>query len=204
MAAKNGDEKLNLALFDFDGTITKTDSFRELLVYSFGHTRLLIAGICLCPWLICSLLGLISTHTCKQKFLAWFYKGMTVNKFNNKAESYVAKRLHKLIRPAAMKRILWHLQQGDKVIIVSASFEEYLKLWCKQHDLDCIASKMEQNDGEFTGKILGKNCWGPEKVVRIKMAVNLQDYKTIYAYGDTRGDKEMLSIAHEKYWRPFN
>jgi len=48
-----------------------------------------------------------------------------------------------------------------------------------------------------TGKFLSKNCYGIEKANKVKEAYNLSDYDYIYAYGDTRGDKELLELADE-------
>jgi len=47
------------------------------------------------------------------------------------------------------------------------------------------------------------NCNGKEKVSRIKEAFNLADFETVYAYGDSSGDKEMLAIATHAHFRPF-
>ena len=44
---------------------------------------------------------------------------------------------------------------------------------------------------------------GAEKVNRIKEKYTLDEYEYIYAYGDSRGDKEMLTIAHEQHYKPF-
>ena len=50
----------------------------------------------------------------------------------------------------------------------------------------------------------GENCSGPEKIRRIKEILNLQDFDKIYAFGNSKGDKEMLSIADHKFFKFFN
>ena len=47
------------------------------------------------------------------------------------------------------------------------------------------------------------NCHGKEKVRRINEAFNLADYSSVYAYGDTPGDRYMLAIANYKFYKPF-
>ena len=42
---------------------------------------------------------------------------------------------------------------------------------------------------------------GAEKARRIAERYPLDRYTTIYAYGDTSEDREMLSLAHKKYYR---
>ena len=44
-----------------------------------------------------------------------------------------------------------------------------------------------------------------EKGNRVKEAYNLDDYSHIYAYayGDSRGDKELLGLADKSFYKPF-
>ena len=62
---------------------------------------------------------------------------------------------------------------------------------------------LEIDDKIITGKTFQRNCYGPEKVKRIREKYNLSNYKYIYAYGNSRGDYEMLSIANESHYKPF-
>jgi HAD superfamily phosphoserine phosphatase-like hydrolase len=89
------------------------------------------------------------------------------------------------------------------VAVVSASAENWVKPWCDKHNLICIGTKLQVKDNQLTGKILGKNCHGPEKVCRIKENFNLSQFDEIIAYGDTAGDKEMLDMADLKHYKPF-
>ena len=55
--------------------------------------------------------------------------------------------------------------------------------------------------GNISGKLEGANCYGEEKVRRIKewfQTYGVPEY--IYAYGDTKGDIPMLTMANEGYW----
>lgn len=194
---------MRLALFDFDCTITTHDSFREFLIFSFGYRALFLASLRLFPWLLAYLLGIVKNDICKQKFVRHYFKGMTTEQFDALAIKFVKKKLNHMINPRALKRMLWHLQNNDKIVVVSASFEEYLSHWCSQHQVELIGTKLGSDSGSLTGNIDGKNCWGIEKVNRIKQKYNLEDYSCIFAYGDSRGDKEMLEIAHEKHFRSF-
>ncbi|GAG97863.1 unnamed protein product, partial [marine sediment metagenome] len=51
--------------------------------------------------------------------------------------------------------------------------------------------------------LLPRNCYGIEKVNRVQETYTLSQYEYIYAYGDSHGDKEMLSIANERYYKNF-
>jgi len=84
-----------------------------------------------------------------------------------------------------------------------ASLECYLKAWCSKNDIDLISTMLEVKKNRITGKLAGKNCYGNEKLNRIKEKYNLSEYNSIYVYGDSKGDKQMLDIADKKYFRAF-
>ena len=80
-----------------------------------------------------------------------------------------------------MKKIIWHQEQGHKVVVVSASMECWLKKWCEKYSIDLIATRLEIQDGKLTGKFATKNCYGPEKANRIKEVYDLSQFDYIYA-----------------------
>jgi len=194
---------MKLALFDFDGTITTHDSYREFLLFSFGKMRFITGILRVSPWLLAYLLRLVSNQTAKEKVTEVFFAGMSRADFDKHASAFVKQKLNSMIRPAAMKKILWHMQQKHRIIVVSASFSDFLKFWCEQHQPELISTNLEENGGVLTGRFATPNCYGPEKVKRLKEHLQLDQYETIYAYGDSRGDREMLEIAHEKGFRVF-
>lgn len=100
-------------------------------------------------------------------------------------------------------KIEWHQSQGHHVVVVSASLECWLRPWCEQNTLELIATRLDITDGKVSGRLLSKNCYGIEKANRIKEKFDLNQFDTVYAYGDSRGDKEMLDLAHEKHYKPF-
>jgi phosphoserine phosphatase len=63
---------------------------------------------------------------------------------------------------------------------------------------------VEVIDGRITGRFKTKNCYGPEKVNRIKAVLKgpREDYE-IFAFGDSRGDREMLNFADQGFFKPF-
>ncbi len=192
-----------LALFDFDGTITTHDSFREFLLFSFGRKLFLRKTIRVAPWIAGFVCGLMARERAKEKVCQSFFGGMKVNCFSELAQNFCENRLEQMVRPAAMSRLAWHQKLGHRVILVSASLTDYLRFWCSRHNIELISTRLEQSNGTLTGRFATPNCWGPEKVRRIRELLATEDYEMIYAYGDSRGDKEMLGIAHEKGFRIF-
>jgi len=194
---------MNIALLDFDGTITTDDSLIKFIRFVVGDIKFILGMAILSPMIIAYKLKLIPNYKAKQYMLSYFFKGMTEQKFIQVANLYSLKHIDTILRPKAMDKIAWHKEQGHKVVIVSASIECWLKPWCDKHDLDLIATKLEIKDSTVTGKFLSKNCYGIEKANRIQEQYNLDDYDHIYAYGDSRGDKELLALADESFYKPF-
>jgi phosphatidylglycerophosphatase C len=192
---------MKIAFFDFDGTITKKDSFIEFIKFAVGKKKFIKGLIILSPILILYKLKIISNYKAKQKVISYFFKGYNKSQFQNIAKEFSLKIIDKIIKPEMLEKIKWHKLQGHKIIIVSASLECYLKPWCDKNDLDIIATKLEFKNNIFTGNLETKNCYGKEKVNRIKQKYDLNQFNYIYAYGDSKGDKEMLSIANKKFYK---
>ena len=194
---------MKLTLFDFDGTITTDDSLLKFIRFVVGDRRFLLGLVVLSPMLVLYKFKLIPNYKAKQYMLSWFFKGMSKDAFLKVANEYSLVHIDKILRPKAIEKINWHKNQGHKVVVVSASIECWLRPWCEKNGLELIATKLEIKDDIVTGKLLSKNCYGVEKVNRIKEIYNLKDFEYIYSYGDSSGDKQMLELAHEKFYKPF-
>jgi phosphoserine phosphatase len=62
---------------------------------------------------------------------------------------------------------------------------------------------MEIEDGRITGRLSGRNCYGPEKVERLEEVLGKLDNYLVYAYGDSKGDRELLAVADHGFFRHF-
>ena len=192
-----------ISFFDFDGTITTDDSLLKFIRFVVGDRRFLLGLVVLSPMLVLYKFKLIPNYKAKQYMLSWFFKGMSKDAFLKVANEYSLVHIDKILRPKAIEKINWHKNQGHKVVVVSASIECWLRPWCEKNGLELIATKLEIKDDIVTGKLLSKNCYGVEKANRIKEIYNLKDFEYIYSYGDSIGDKQMLELAHEKFYKPF-
>lgn len=192
-----------IAFFDFDGTITTKDTMLELIKFSNGKAAYYFGMIKLSPHLIALKLKFISATKAKEKMLAHFFGGDNLNTFNEKCKRFSKNILPLLIRPLAINKIKEHLNNNHEVVVVSASAENWVSLWCLQNNIEYIATRLEVTDDKITGKLSGPNCNGEEKVNRIKDKYILSEYSTIYCYGDTKGDKPMLQLATFASYKPF-
>lgn len=196
-------EKPVVAAFDFDGTLTYRDTLFPFLMHSAGPARFAGHVLGLIPTLAGYGLGVIPNDIAKQRVLARFFAGTHIDTLRDKAEHFAEHELPGLIRPEAARRFDWHKQQGHRCIVISASLELYVRHWAQQAGFDdVLASRLEtMADGRVTGNLMGKNCFGAEKVRRLEELLGARSGYTLYAYGDSRGDKELLSCADHAYFQ---
>lgn len=192
-----------VAFFDFDHTITTKDSFLDFIEYTKGKKALYKAIMIHLFMVIGYKLGLVSGTVLKERFLTYFFKGITVEDFRNNGKEYVRLRLPQIINTKALDRIQYHKRKGHEIVVVTASIDYWVLPWINAQELKLISTQMEVKDGKLTGKIKGVNCNGKEKVNQIKKKYNLQDLKDTYGYGDSNGDKEMLQIVKHSFYRCF-
>jgi HAD superfamily phosphoserine phosphatase-like hydrolase len=79
----------------------------------------------------------------------------------------------------------------------------YLEPWINKNGLDyCLSSSLETDtENKVTGQLLGGNCYGEEKVKRIKKLIQeIGTPSKTYAYGNSKGDIPMLNFVDEGYW----
>lgn len=195
--------KKRLVLFDFDGTITTKDTFLEFIKFYHGTFRFYAGFLMISPWMALMTLKLLPNYKAKEKALSWFFRNESENIFREKCARFCSTIVPTLVRPKALKEIREHQAGGAKVIVVSASAENWVRPWCEQHDIECLATKLEVINNKITGRISGFNCYGREKENRIRACYDLKDYGEIIAYGDSGGDLEMLALAQQQHYKPF-
>jgi len=192
---------MNLALFDFDGTITWKDMFTDFILFAVEHKRILFGRIFLIPVLIAYKLRILSASRTREIAAGFAFRGRRFTDIQSLGRIFTNEVIPQYIRPEAFRKIQWHKSQGDKIVIVSASLDVYLKHWCNNNELELICTELEVKNGLITGKYYYGDCSGKEKAKRILKNYNIEDHKIIYAYGDTTEDNEMLDLANIKYFR---
>lgn len=192
-----------IAFFDFDGTVTKTDSLLEMGKFLHGEMGLYIRLISCLPTITGFKLEIFDRQRSKETVMKAFFGGLPLLDFTYRCHAFSETVIPRMIRPEALDRIKWHQKCGHRVVLVSASPENWLKGWCHGFGIECIATILEICDERVTGRIQGKNCHGQEKVRRIKEKYDLEGFEVIHAYGDSQSDMPMLGIAKHPHYRPF-
>ena len=189
-----------IVAFDFDGTLTTKDTLLAFIRYAKGSTRFWLGFLRYAPQLVLMKLGLYPNWKAKQKVFAHFFKGMTIEAFDDLCQRFAHDNLH-LLRSQGIKTLMQAQDDGAEVVIVSASIDNWVQPFFA--DVTVLGTQIEVENGLLTGRFLTNNCYGQEKVNRILARYpNREDYH-LTAYGDSRGDKELLAFADEPHYKVF-
>ncbi|WEN15625.1 HAD-IB family hydrolase [Rhodanobacter sp. AS-Z3] len=191
---------MNLALFDFDGTITTREMFSDFMHFAVTPRRLASGRLLLAPVVMGYKLGLVSSNVIRSRAARFGFRGVPLARLDHAGERFAREVLPGVLRTQAMERIAWHKAQGDQVVVVSGGLDVYLRHWCRQQELGLICSELDVVDGHLSGRYRGLQCVGAEKPRRVLERYNPADFGCVYAYGDTSEDLDLLGIADRKYF----
>jgi HAD superfamily hydrolase (TIGR01490 family) len=192
---------LSAAFFDVDGTLLRGNIVQHYLDLAIQNRPYLCQ-----IWIILSfvlripmylLLDSINRSIFNQVFYS-NYCHFTVDKCQKWSQKYFKKKLRYTIFSAAKERVDWHQKRGDQVVFVTGSLDfivaplaEFLAV---SH---IIATRLQVEQGFYTGEILGQPLSGSEKAKAIKQFCVQEkiDLRQSYAYGDSKADLKMLEIV---------
>lgn len=199
--------KKKIYCFDFDGTLTTSDTLLEFIKYAKGRGRFLMVFLMYSPLLVLMKLHLYPNWKAKQRIFAHLFAGMRIEKFDALCCGFAEESQH-LLRPKGITLLHEALVAGAQVFIVSASIDNWVRPFFDIRNLkgvQVLGTQIEVEDGKLTGNFKSNNCYGKEKVHRIAEALKSferSEYE-IEAFGDSRGDKEMLAFADKGHFKPF-
>jgi HAD superfamily hydrolase (TIGR01490 family) len=189
--------------FDFDGTLTRKDTFLEFIRFVKGKRAFFTGFLLYCPLLILCLLKIYPRWKAKQKLFGYFFSGMPVTEFAGYGEKFCS-TINGILRPGVLETIADYRQKNAAIYIVSASVDYWISPWCRSAGIECIATKVEADaQGLLTGKFLTKNCYGQEKVNRLTEKEPARATYILHAYGDSRGDKQLIEYADKGWYNKF-
>ena len=189
-----------LYAFDFDGTLTTRDTLLVFIRYACGTSSFAVGFLRHAHLLVLMKLHLYPNWKAKQRIFSYFFKGMDLEAFDSLCQHFADDNRH-LLRPEGIQTLQQAKAEGAEVLIVSASIDNWVQPFFP--DANVLGTKVEVVDGCLTGRFLTKNFYGQEKVNRILALYPDRNTYHLIAYGDSRGDKELLSFADEPHFKPF-
>lgn len=189
-----------IAVFDFDGTLTRRDSFPAFARFSLGWRRLLGAILYEAPWLVAWRLGLIPGGKAKERLFGRLFKGMPIVEFDRLGLEF-ASRIVRMEREDTVAILQRDVDEHVPVYIVTASIRNWVVPWATAYGVtDVIATEAEVDaSGRLTGKFATPNCHGDEKPRRLTAVIGTLSGYDITAYGDSAGDDALLAAANRPH-----
>ena len=187
-------KKVNIVVFDFDGTLSASDSNLEFGRYCFRHS--------IRPWI----------------FLPLFIVGMVAHLLNRHSiwarqimRCFVTPKMVKKFAPVViqehkMRRFGWAKSQvskehdaGNVCVLISAGPDYLVPGLVADMGFDVILTSHMMTQKPWKYKFM---CWGPNKVVALNKWANKNKIipHIVRAYGDSKSDKYIMDMADTEIW----
>ena len=187
-------KKVNVVLFDFDGTLSWPDSNFAFEMYCMRYS--------VRPWLC----------------MPWFVFGVIARLFCPKSVCW-RQNMRRFITPEILRRHLpaftgqhrqnrfgWAAEQisaeraaGNKVLLVTASPDYLIEPLVNDMCFDAVICSKMESKRPWTYKFF---CWGDNKVVAVNKWAkeNGCTPHVVRAYSDSKSDIPMMKMADEQIW----
>jgi len=135
------------------------------------------------------------------EFSAFQFKPLADNTINDLMQwrkQYLAEKIDPIMLPAARELIAKHRQQGDTLLIITATNQFITAPIAESLDIPhLIATEAEMIDGVYTGKVAGTPSYQQGKVIRLEKW--LKEHKLTlegsYFYSDSHNDLPLLQLV---------
>lgn len=194
-----------VAAFDFDGTLTYSDTLIPFLRFAFGTKKTFFKLLKILPRLSLFLFGALTRQEAKELIMTSFLKDYPLDRIEELGEKFAKGPMLLHLKKEAVDRFYWHKNQGHTCVLISANLSFFIYPWAEQMGFNHkIASKAAVDlQKRMTGKLDGPNCYGKVKTERLQALLGPKKNYILYAYGDSRGDKELLELADFPFYRTF-
>jgi len=135
------------------------------------------------------------------EFSAFQFKPLADNSIadlNRWRQQYLAEKINPIMLPAARELIAKHQQQGDTLLIITATNRFITAPIAKALAIPhLIATEAEMVDGVYTGKVAGTPSYQQGKVTRLNVWLKEQKLTLAgsYFYSDSHNDLPLLKLV---------
>ena len=196
------------AFFDVDGTLIPEPSLERRFFHAVRQSRAIPIG---------------NYFRWVQEALRLLPKGIAAMVNGNKRHwsrvrcDQVSRQMEAIVFfEEGMERVAWHARQGHKIVLVSGMPEALARMVARAveceleargagTELIVCATRMEERNGKWTGRLLGRAMYGEEKSRAVKRIAQEQriDRQGSHAYGNALLDRPMLAaVGHAHVVNP--
>lgn len=191
-----------IAVFDVDFTLTKRETQVELLRFLIkrkpANLRYLpnsmMAGLLY-------ILKIYDEKRSKEQNLK-LLRGISAEALDELAHDFFDETIKPLLYIDGLKAIRRHHKEGMRIILSSASPEFYVNQFERSPFIEkAMGSRFEITDGIFTGKMLGANNKGEEKINRLMeyLGDTPIDWEYSVMYSDSLSDKPLMDYMGQAF-----
>jgi len=192
------DTKNYVAFFDIDDTIIRMNSSKALV---YGARK---NGLMSFPSFIKAVYQVVLYKLKLKDAIETIHKmgswvaGIHVDEFNKMVEEINKTIIISAIRPEIIEEIRVHKEQNAEIAILSSAVSAICYPLADFLGIDkVLCSELETENGRFTGRPVGKFCFGEEKLVRLKEYCfnNNHSIQEAYYYADSIDDLPVLACV---------
>ena len=191
--------KSDLAIFDLDNTILNGDSDYSMINYLIDINLLdKNAKLKNDEFILNYKHGQLDFNQ-YTNFALKPYIGMTQNEINEVIHPFVEEIIEPMINIFALKLLHEHYENGDKILLASATNELIVKPIAERLEIkNVIATKVEFKDNKCTGKFISPSALGEGKLKLVKSWIKDNQYKNfkgVTFYSDSINDLPLLEAV---------
>ena len=193
----------NIAIFDLDYTLTKRGTWGRFVIKTVKFR----------PWLWLPLVisagltqwrykrGHLPRIRVKQAMMRWSMVGKPRSEMERVAAKFAENEVVNGLRPGAVQMLEQHRANGDIIIIASAAVDLIVKPIAESLNIEhWVATDMRWEDGKLSPDFASKNCYGLEKLERVKQLFDQnpqmkQIHTLITMYTDSYSDIDILRFS---------
>ena len=203
---RNGEGKVQVAAFDFDGTCIQGNS-PVMLVRYLVRRRMLSPSVVarILSWAVAYKTRLPQNEAWVRGLVFRAFAGRPVAEVNRFLRDFYDEVIDGHFRPDAEAEMAAHEEAGHAVVCVSATFEPIIAAAMEHRPIQyAIATRMRVDfQGDYTDEVEGEPIEGPAKVAALRRLCDdlfgPDGWELVWAYGDHHSDRAMLAAAKNAF-----
>ena len=200
VSGQSNRDRVVVAAFDVDGTLTRGESLLRFLRFYLGFAGLVRSAVgtgarlLAPPWRVGREAG-------KVALLHQALGGRSEAEAKAAGARFAGWMISERLHSDAAQVLRAHQRAGHLTVLISASPSTYITALGNLLGVDgAFGTELEVDDtGTYTGRLHGPNVRGQHKVVVLEAWLRSKDLDvdriTLFAYGDSSGDDELLRMA---------
>jgi HAD superfamily hydrolase (TIGR01490 family) len=200
-------DKIILAIFDFDGTLTEGHLWKGIAKHHqakrIKRTALFMYMASHLPYWLAAKVKLYPDDQNRARWgrdLSTLFKNFSLEEARSAFEWVTANYFMPLMRPDVMKVMQEHRQAGYGIVLLSGMFSAFLEVVGQKIGVDyVVGTPLEIKNGIYTGKIVPPLCFGDNKANYLQGFIQKQgidvDFAGSYAYADSIYDNPVFRLV---------